>query len=476
MSKKLIAALLSFALAGVLTGCNDTTVSAEVPGTTESINIADRLKETNAATTSETTAAGGGTTGAAGEIAAGSETTGGTAASETAAGGTASAETFAVTSMSAVDTSNAAVTAPAETAFAGNVIEFTAANPELTVTEGGNYIVKGSVTNGRLIVNAGANAVVTLTFSDVNITSERGPALRIRSAKSVEIILPKDTNSVLTSTTLDDDSAAISSFSDLTISGEGGLTLSSYGSGIESSRVFNMKGGALIVAKSEEGIEASQVNVSGGTISISSREDAVNVDGGYDTEKFNMTGGRVYINCGGDGLDSRIYISGGTLIIEGSTRLDNTPIDFERNFEISGGTVFTTGSTFGNCRTVFPTGGTQSFIAVNAAADIDDVITVKDSAGNEVASLISAKKTSVIFVSTSALKAGESYTVTVTDAQTGTVSSTVTVKAGEKPQAATTRPNYGDGYYDDDWDDRYDDDYYDDDRYDDWDDRYDWDD
>ncbi|MDR0903416.1 MAG: hypothetical protein LBM59_02150, partial [Ruminococcus sp.] len=180
----------------------------------------------------------------------------------------------------------------------------------------------------------------------------------------------------------------------------------------------------------------------------------------FDSEMFNMMGGKVYVNCGGDGLDSRIYVSGGTLIIEGSTRLDNTPIDFERNFEIQGGTIFTTGSTFGNGRTVFPTGGTQTFIAAAVSANTNDIITVKDSAGNEAASLVSAKATSVIFVSTSALKAGETYTVTVTDGQTGAEVSTVTVIAGETPQTASTRPNYGD----DDWDDDYDDDY------DDWDD------
>ncbi|MDR0903257.1 MAG: carbohydrate-binding domain-containing protein [Ruminococcus sp.] len=362
------------------------------------------------------------------------------------------------------------------TATTAGKIEFSAANPEITITKGGSYTVTGSVKNGRLIVNAGSEAV-TLTLDDVDITSERGPALRIRSAKSVEIKLPKDTNSVLTSTTRDDDSSAIYSLSDLTVSGSGSLTLSSNGAGIDASRKFNMNGGTLTVAKSEEGIEAAEVNVKGGTISITSREDGINIDGADRTEKYSQTGGKVYINAGGDGLDSKIYVSGGTLIIEGSTRLDNMPIEFERVFEVTGGTIFTTGSTFGTGRNVFPTGGKQTFIAANVAAGAGDTISVKDKSGNEIASLITAKKVSVIFVSAAKLKSGESYTVTVKDAQTEKETTAGTVTAGVKPSVKTP-PRYDDDYYDDDWDDYYDDDRYDyDDRYDDWDDRYEyWDD
>ncbi|MDR0987749.1 MAG: carbohydrate-binding domain-containing protein [Ruminococcus sp.] len=347
-----------------------------------------------------------------------------------------------------------AVTTTAAKTPVSNTITFSAAEPEITITKGGSYTVTGSVKNGRLIISAG-NEAVTLTFKDADITSERGPALRIRSAKSVEVVLPKDTDSFLTSSTRDDDSAAIASNAELTISGEGSLTLSSNGSGIDTNKVLNMKGGSLTVSKSEEGIEAAEVNVTDGNITITSREDGINA-----LRQYSQSGGRVYIDCGGEGLDSRIYVSGGSLIIEGTRGL---PIEFEREFEITGGTIFTTGSTFGSGRNVFPTGGDQTFVAANVSAGIDDVISVKDSKGNDVASLVAAKKTSVIFVSNAALKAGETYTITVTDSETETTAATV--KAGEKP-ATQTSPRYDD---DDDWDDRYDDDYYDDDRYD-WDD------
>ncbi|MDR0974253.1 MAG: carbohydrate-binding domain-containing protein, partial [Ruminococcus sp.] len=428
MRMKFYAALLSLALAGALTGCTDTELSAYSDGN-ENVNIADRLKETNTSDTS--------------------------VEFEAEQMGLPETITTIVSSSEA-----AAVTQPV-TASTASTLEFTASKPEITISKGGNYTIKGSTANGRLIISAGTQAV-TITLSDVNITSERGPALRIRSAKSVTINLPKDTNNVLSSTAYDDDSAAISSFADITVSGEGSLTLSSNGSGLDSERIFNMKGGSLTVQGSEEGIEASQVNVSGGTISITSREDGINVDGAYNTEKFNMTGGKVYINCGGDGLDSRVYVSGGTLIIEGSTRYDNYPIEFERNFEITGGTIITTGSSLRNIRTAYPTGGTQTYVAAYINAQNGDTVSIKDSDGNEIASLIPAKAVSAIFVSNSLLVKGDTYTVSVTDAQTGVTSKAATVKAGsnaiapQTPQATTpatppaqgTNPPY---YYDDDY-------------------------
>ncbi|MDR0943167.1 MAG: carbohydrate-binding domain-containing protein [Ruminococcus sp.] len=346
-----------------------------------------------------------------------------------------------------------------------NILEFTAANPEITVTKAGNYVVTGSTTNGRLVINAGDEAV-TLTLQDVSIESETGSAIRVRSAGSVEIILPEQSNSVLISSVRDDDnSEAISSNSDLTISGGGGLTLTSNGNGIHSDRTFTMNGGTVMINRAEEGIEAATINITGGSIAITAFEDGINVsDGAYNADSYNQSGGRVYINAAGDGLDSNneINITGGTLIIEGPTARDNAAIDYDRAFNIDGGTVIAVGSRGMN---VYPTSGTQTFIGANIAANAGDTVIARDAAGNEIAAIVLSKKVENVFISTSALVKGETVNIYVSEDSGERFAQTAV--AGEAPQIGFQGSTFGDGQppqfpfgFDDDRfddDDRYDD-------------------
>jgi hypothetical protein len=336
-----------------------------------------------------------------------------------------------------------------------NILEFSASNPEITISKGGNYVVTGSTTNGRLVINAGDEAV-TVTLQDVSIESETGSAIRVRSAGSVEIILPEGSNSVLISSVREDDnSEAISSNSDLTISGGGAIQLSSNGNGIHSDRAFTMNGGTVMINRAEEGIEAAQINITGGNIAISSFEDGINVsDGAYNADSYNQSGGRVYINSAADGLDSNnaVNITGGTLIIEGPTARDNAAIDYDRTFNIDGGTVIAVGSKGMN---VYPTGGSQTFISANIVANSGCTVVARDTDGNEIAAIVLSKPIENVFMSTSALTAGETVNIYVIDDNEETLAATVVT--GERSSGAwgstfgdSRPPQFPFGFDDDD--------------------------
>jgi hypothetical protein len=324
-------------------------------------------------------------------------------------------ETIQTTASAPAELITTSETKTAAVSENGNILEFTAANPEITISKGGNYVVTGSTTNGRLVINAGDEAV-TITLQDVSIESETGSAIRVRSAGSVEIILPEESNSVLISSVRDDDnSEAISSNSDLTISGGGAVQLSSNGNGIHSDRTFTMAGGTVMINRAEEGIEAAAINVTGGNIAISSFEDGINVsDGAFNADSYNQSGGRVYINAAGDGLDSNnaINITGGTLIIEGPTARDNAAIDYDRTFNIDGGTVIAVGSRGMN---VYPTGGSQTFVTADIAANAGETVIARDIDGNEITAIVLSKKVENVFMSTSALTADETINIYVSD-------------------------------------------------------------
>ena len=135
----------------------------------------------------------------------------------------------------------------------------------------------------------------------------------------------------------------------------GDITLSAKDDGIHADNEICIKAGKVSVVKSYEGIEASLINVEGGNVSVVSSDDGFNASngnggnggnggmggmggpgwrmdsagsvasGGANANKtceLNISGGSVYVNASGDGLDSNgnITFTGGTTIVNGPNR------------------------------------------------------------------------------------------------------------------------------------------------------------
>ena len=100
----------------------------------------------------------------------------------------------------------------------------------------------------------------------------------------------------------------------------------------------NGSGPIVRVTKSNEGMEGTVVNVFGGDISVVSSDDAINAangDGLYEgvlDYSFNMTGGRVTINCAGDGIDS----NGNVNLIGGSAQIRSGAVGGEAGIDYDG--------------------------------------------------------------------------------------------------------------------------------------------
>ncbi len=102
-------------------------------------------------------------------------------------------------------------------------------------------------------------------------------------------------------------------------------------------------GPVIRVTESNEGMEATVINVYGGDISIVSADDAVNAangDGVYEGEldySFNMMGGKLTINSQGDGIDSNgnVNLIGGEAQISSSAAAGEAGIDYDGQLYIS---------------------------------------------------------------------------------------------------------------------------------------------
>lgn len=113
---------------------------------------------------------------------------------------------------------------------------------------------------------------------------------------------------------------------------------------MQATSVVQIDGGTMTTT-AEEGIEATYVQVNGGSLTINASDDGINATANstsYDVA-IEITGGDVSITMGSgdtDGLDANgnLTISGGNVDITA-----NSPFDFDGNGEITGGTVTVNG-------------------------------------------------------------------------------------------------------------------------------------
>lgn len=137
---------------------------------------------------------------------------------------------------------------------------------DVTVTDGGVYVLTGTLTDGRVLVNA-PGADVTLVLQDADITCSDSSALYIYKAASVLLYLPDGTASTLTdgssynysdsvSSAIDEEpNACLYAKSDLIIAGGGTLTVTgNANNGITGKDTLKIEGAAVNVKAANHGV------------------------------------------------------------------------------------------------------------------------------------------------------------------------------------------------------------------------------
>ena len=195
---------------------------------------------------------------------------------------------------------------------------------------------------------------VTVVGGNLNLTAE-GDGLKSSPDEG-------DTASAGTITvnggTLVIDSAedAIQATGDLTIRG-GECTIKAGDDGVHSEAVLTIgsqdssDGPVINVTESCEGLEGATVNIYSGDITVRSTDDGVNAANSELSNysfAINVTGGNLYVNADGDGLDSNgsLSLTGGVAEVYGSSSGENAPLDYERpaDFSVNGVTALAVGN------------------------------------------------------------------------------------------------------------------------------------
>jgi hypothetical protein len=309
----------------------------------------------------------------------------------------------------------------------------------ITITKGGKYSFSGTLTDGQIIVSVNDNEEVMISLNGVNITGDTNSApLHIKSAKNA-VLIAEGENILIDNGGYfgadNDDTAAIWSESDISIVGTGSLLLTTPGKGIHSEKAITLESGNITVSQSDEGIEASLININGGHISVHSSDDGINVsDGAYTADTLYINGGTLSVNAQGDGIDSNgaIVMTGGNVTVDGPTGMDNAALDYDKTFTMSGGTLIAVGSAG---MAAVPSDGAQSFISANVSGKAGSLITVKNASNEDIAEYTPDKDFASIVVSTPDMIKGEHFTVLID------ITEKITVVAGE-----SNRGGFGGGF------------------------------
>lgn len=241
---------------------------------------------------------------------------------------------------------------------------------------------------------------------------------------------------------------AIHSDVSLTING-GTFALASGDDAVHAEDTLTVTAGKIDISESYEGLEALHIDVQGGNIKLVASDDGLNAAGGTDQSgttggrdgmfgggpggmgggrpggggfggmsgnsngSIKVSGGNLYINSSGDGLDANgtLEISGGYTVVVGPTQGDTATLDYDTSGIITGGTFIGTGAS-GMAQTF--SDSKQGVVAVGVGnQSAGTQIILKDKNGNTVLEHTPELNFAVVILSSPDMVKGESYAITV---------------------------------------------------------------
>ena len=250
--------------------------------------------------------------------------------------------------------------------------------------------------------------------------------------------------------TINIDSAddSIHSNGSLTING-GDITLASRDDAIHADSTLQIHGGSINIATCYEGIESANITINDGDIHLVASDDGINAvsdDGGTampgrpgrdagDTampgrpgqdagnNHLYINGGYIVVDALGDGFDvnGSVYMTSGSLIINGPIRNDNGALDYTGVFQMTGGFLIAVGSA--GMAQAPSASSTQDSAALRYSSlqPAGTMIHIQTEDGEGALTFVPTKAYQSVVFSSAQLKRGATYIVYSGGSSTGTV-------------------------------------------------------
>ena len=232
--------------------------------------------------------------------------------------------------------------------------------------------------------------------------------------------------------TLDSAEDTIHTNADLTVN-DGTYHLTAGDDAVHADLALVINGGLFQILESYEGMEAKTIDVNGGELHIKAADDGFNASGGTGANRnpmaaeegvyLTISGGTVFVDADGDGLDSNgdFFVTGGEIYVSGPTNSGNGALDYGGKAVAEGGIVIAAGAS--GMAESFGADSTQGAIMVNTGNQpAGSAVTLTDEAGNVLAEYTFGKTFSNVVITAPEIVAGGTYTVTA-----GTYSETITM-------------------------------------------------
>lgn len=218
----------------------------------------------------------------------------------------------------------------------------------------------------------------------------------------------------------------------ITVLNGGKIEIASGDDGIHADTDLTITAGTVKITQSYEGLEAQNISIAGGDVSLVSSDDGMNAAGGVDGSgeggrdqmaggrpgpggmgagngSVTISGGKLYIKSSGDGIDANgtLRITGGYTVVCCPNTGDTAVLDYDVSGTITGGVFIGTGSSM---MAQSFSSGSQAVLAVNTGNQTaGSCVTVKDSQGKILLQREPELPYTVFIYSAPELVAGQSY-------------------------------------------------------------------
>ena len=186
----------------------------------------------------------------------------------------------------------------------------------VTITAAGTYRFTGTLNDGQILVNTQDTETVRLILNGVDIQNSTTAPIYIAAADEVVIVLADNianqvsdgSRYVYATSDTTEPNAAIFSLADLTIFGDGSLTVTgNYNDGISSKDGLVIQSGTLNVTAVDDGVRGKDyIVVEGGDLTIQAQGDGLVSDNEEDATRgyISIEGGVFDITSGGDAIQA----------------------------------------------------------------------------------------------------------------------------------------------------------------------------